>query len=111
MKILTAKKLEAHFIELVSDWRGEEREREYSYPVYKFESGLVMVPDNYGTNYFFDSEENIDGCGLSRYAYSVETGEVVKMTALELARCWGAAVAEFQDGQLDCLEKVKETLR
>lgn len=115
MKILSAKILEAHFVEAEYDWRGDRREVTFSYPVYQFESGLILVPVDDGIGYFFDSEENIEGCGMSSYMSAEDTGKTVEMTALELAQYWGENAAEYgrhlSSVPPELLEKVKETLR
>lgn len=107
--MLTGKVLEAHFLVPGYDFDGSPLEKEISYPVYEFENGLILVPSDTTNDWFFRSQNNIEGCGNDIYIKCHSTGKEISWTKKQLSQAWGNSVSEF--GDTSCLQLVKELLK
>jgi hypothetical protein len=90
MTTLTARIVTANFT-------TEDGGKNYSYPVYVFKNGLVLVPSDTTHDWFFRSEDEIEGCGDDWFTGVEDTDRTVEFTKKELADSWGNSVREFQD--------------
>lgn len=104
MKTLTAKVMIANFTDL------NDVTYTNSYPVHVFDNGLVLVPAQSTNDYFFDSLDNIEGCGHDVLKSLANNQEIATYSNLELGKIWGNSCSEFGVDQ-EVLFKIKELIK
>ena len=82
---------------------------EYTFPVWEFENGVILVPSETTNDYFFNSREEIEANGLDVVVSVEATGEYIEWSIEEIDE----AIAGYQDefgATDDDIAKMKELI-
>lgn len=86
----------------------EEFESRYSFKVYEFSNGAIMVPSNTSHDWFFCSRDEIEPCGNAVTENVEDTEEVVTFSLETLKDAIFGSIGEF--GESERTSKPQELL-
>lgn len=72
-----------------------ERDTAYSFNVYEFSNGLILVPGDTTNDCFFDSRDRIEACGTAVVDDIEDLGEETEFSIEELLRSIQGSIQEF----------------
>ena len=81
---------------------------EYTFPVWEFENGAILVPCESTNDYFFNSRNEIEANGNDIINSVEETDEEIQWTTEEIKEAITASESEF--GSSDDDAKIKELI-
>ena len=103
---MEAKILIVHAQELNPEGEFEAR---YSFKVYEFPNGAIMVPSDTSHDWFFCSRDEIEPCGTAITESVEDTGETITFSLETLNDAISGSIGEF--GESEGTSKFQELLQ